>query len=1019
MKTSFPRLLPPHAFLAALLRVCVFLTPFALAAQPAAPFGAIAGRIYNPVTKEYVRHAELHVEGTAAAAVSEDGGHFRLVRVPAGTAIVVVSYSGYTPARHSVTVEPGGTVARDFDLGAPADASSAAGASGVVQLTTFLVSSEREGHAKSVMNQRNSMDLGTSVASDLFGDVTEGNVGEFLKYLPGIEMEYVEADSVSPRLGGMDPQYSGVSVDGMKAASADAYSHFGSTENGSTGSADRGFSFSQISINSIESIEISRITPADLDADAPAGTINLKSKRAFDRKGRLFRWSLGTGLNSEEFTLRRTAGPGDSPTRKARPTYSLNYSESFLDNRLGILIGLSESNLYNEQNRADHTYNLVPTSADPRPAVLTSIQLKDGPKWTKRETANLTLDYKATPRLILSLGLNLNRFESDSYNHTVTLNAAAAANRTQVAGDGVLTFGTTDSPPANRSVALGGTSLNRRTHGITLSPRFEYKWGPLVVEGNFSYSRSRNNWGSLFTNGNAGLASVNGIQAISFTAVRPHPGSSAWTIVQTGGPDWSDVSNYKNPRIANDVRYAYNEVNNAELKARWTLPLRIPTFLHFGGKVQERISRYDRFGGYQNYNYIGPGGGTTGSYAAFPSATPFAPSGLDIRLTSVSGPGGPVSPDREAVGRLFHAHPEYFTNPITADNYFAAEFQDRQRFVETIPSAHVLANARFGRLTLQPGIRWERTLTSSIEFDPLPVSEVASAGFPVNTGTGRATTIPGLDYQYRSRPQVDRRGRYDNLFPSATAKYRFTESLIADVGVGHSIHRQNLSALSGLYSYDEANERIRASNPNLKPEEARKLAASIAYYFGGTSNLSLTLTQTDIENLRTDTEYSASEFGISDPLFADWTVITSTSGEGSRRFRSMEVSYRHQLRFLPPLLKGTTVYTAYTRSYASERRRGLTPHTVSGGLDWRYRRVGFGLRAIWVDDAPWSNATRYRRHNVKFDGNFDIRLGQKLTAFVQARNMLNESHKVYEASGLLWRAENYGGNWVFGIRGEF
>jgi hypothetical protein len=53
------------------------------------------------------------------------------------------------------------------------------------------VSSEREGNAKAVMDQRRNMDITTSVSSDIFGDVTDGNVGEFLKYLPGVDLDYV------------------------------------------------------------------------------------------------------------------------------------------------------------------------------------------------------------------------------------------------------------------------------------------------------------------------------------------------------------------------------------------------------------------------------------------------------------------------------------------------------------------------------------------------------------------------------------------------------------------------------------------------------------------------------------------------------------------------------------------------------------------------------------------------------------------------------------------------------------
>ena len=90
-----------------------------------------------------------------------------------------------------------------------------------VQLQAFTVSSEREGNAKAIMSQRRSMSITTSVASDIFGDVTDGNVGEFLKYLPGVDLDYVESEARGPRLGGMDSQYVGVTFDGIRSASAD------------------------------------------------------------------------------------------------------------------------------------------------------------------------------------------------------------------------------------------------------------------------------------------------------------------------------------------------------------------------------------------------------------------------------------------------------------------------------------------------------------------------------------------------------------------------------------------------------------------------------------------------------------------------------------------------------------------------------------------------------------------------------------------------------------------------------
>jgi len=54
-----------------------------------------------------------------------------------------------------------------------------------VQLGAFSVVSEREGKGEAIQAQRRDMNIIPSISLDLFGDVTDGSVGEFLKYLPG------------------------------------------------------------------------------------------------------------------------------------------------------------------------------------------------------------------------------------------------------------------------------------------------------------------------------------------------------------------------------------------------------------------------------------------------------------------------------------------------------------------------------------------------------------------------------------------------------------------------------------------------------------------------------------------------------------------------------------------------------------------------------------------------------------------------------------------------------------------
>jgi hypothetical protein len=709
-------------------------------------------------------------------------------------------------------------------------------------------------------------------------------------------------------------------------------------------------------------------------------------------------------------TLKRTAGPDDSHGRKVRPTVSLNYSESFLNGRLGVLLGISESNLYNEQQRVQNAYG-AGTGASAGQPVVTSVIFKDGPKWTERQTFTSTIDFKATNALILSLSASFNGYEMFAYNRLTTLTTGA----NQLAGSDLLNIRTAVGAA---NVGNGNGNINKRTMGYTIIPKFEYRWRSLIVDGAYSTSVSRNTYGAL-RNGMAGNALVNNLGSLTVVATRPSISSSAWSVVQTGGTDWTNLAAYTNPRLTDDVRYVYNEVTNAGVNAKWNTPLSWPTFLKFGAKRQERITNADNKGTLFNYNYVGPGGGTSGNYGAFPTPFVFSPDGLGVSFKSLNGGAGPAYANRDAVGQLFKSNPEYFVSTTTPDNYYTATFAQRKRFTELIPSAYLLGNTRVGSWQFQAGLRWEQTRTLSREFNPLTVSQVAAAGFPVNRSTGRATTIPGLDYQYRSKPMVNREGRYDSTFPSLTAKYRFSDNLIADAGYGRAINRPNVLDLSGLMSINETAQILTVSNPNLKPENSERLAASIAYYLGGTGSVRATFTQTQIENLKTITEFTAAEYGITDPDFAGYTVITNTQGQGTRRFRSMELEYRQRMTFLPATLGSASLFSSYSRTYASERRVGLTPHVITGGIDYRYKLLGVGLKTRWESKAPWSSATRFRPEVIKYDGNLDLRLNRRLTLFVQARNIFNRAYEVVEGNGNLFVAENYGGNWVFGMRGEF
>jgi outer membrane receptor for ferrienterochelin and colicin len=101
-----------------------------------------------------------------------------------------------------------------------------------------------EGAAIAINEQRFAANMKTVVAADEFGAASEGDVGEFLKYLPGVSMEYLAGDARQVSLGGVDFNYTPVTFGG-----------FGMT-NGNQGGTNRGVSLEYMSLNNISRVEV-------------------------------------------------------------------------------------------------------------------------------------------------------------------------------------------------------------------------------------------------------------------------------------------------------------------------------------------------------------------------------------------------------------------------------------------------------------------------------------------------------------------------------------------------------------------------------------------------------------------------------------------------------------------------------------------------------------------------------------------------------------------------------------------
>jgi iron complex outermembrane receptor protein len=336
---------------------------------------------------------------------------------------------------------------------------------------------KREGQASAIMERRASTNAKTVVAADNFGALTMGDVGEFMKNMPGLSLDYTEVDATAVRIGGLDPKYSTFTTDGARMATA--------TSNNNNG---RQNSFEQMSITGIDSIELNNTLQASMDADSPGGAINLRSKYAFQRNGRLLRFQLG-GVGTSDSTLSRQYLPDDKKHTTIFPSAQVGYADVFLDGRLGIAFNASYNANFVQQDRIQTDWSYLANGR----VIPYQVMWRPGPKLTHRKAANLSVDYKITDQLALSLRSSYSFYDVEYFNqYTYLIFGTTTATQT----DGGL-------DPTHIVVNPNGTNTRLHTQyshryagtpSWVFAPKLEYRGDTFEALLRASYSSSEFNF---------------------------------------------------------------------------------------------------------------------------------------------------------------------------------------------------------------------------------------------------------------------------------------------------------------------------------------------------------------------------------------------------------------------------------------------------------------------------------------------------------------------------------------------
>lgn len=284
----------------------LFFTLFLLFSQSLI-FAQSKGFIKGKVTDELnysLPGATVYIKSLALGTSSDVNGEFQILNLASGTYEVEIGFIGYKKITENVTVEAGKATTLNVQM-----------KSGETVTDEVVIMGERlQGQAKALAQQQNNITIGNVVSSDQAGKFPDSNIGDAMKRIPGITMQYDQGEARFGLIRGTSADLSSVTINGERVPSAE----------GST----RSVQLDLIPADMIQMIQVTKALTPEMDADAIGGTANLVT-RSVPNGLRL----SGTGASGLNFL-----------TNKPIWTGGLILGNRFFKEKVGVMLSTSYNN---------------------------------------------------------------------------------------------------------------------------------------------------------------------------------------------------------------------------------------------------------------------------------------------------------------------------------------------------------------------------------------------------------------------------------------------------------------------------------------------------------------------------------------------------------------------------------------------------------------------------------------------------------------------------------------------------
>ncbi|MDO8543233.1 MAG: TonB-dependent receptor, partial [Opitutaceae bacterium] len=895
--------------------------------------------------------------------------------------------------------------------------------------------------------QRFAANIKNVVATDAFGDVTEGNVAEFMKFLPGISVEYSDVMPLAVAVRGFDPSMTNVTTDGASLANA--------SRDGTT----RQFDFMQVSINNVSRIEVTKVpTPAN-PASGISGSVNMVSKSAFERSRAQFNYRVFASASSDGMQIKKQPFPFDTYERRVNPGFDFDYTLPISKN-FGIVLTALSSKAWNEQNISATTWNGRDAGATPSRPYLQTHNIIDAPKWYYRNSAGLKADWRVTPNSVLSLGLQATYYQD--VNGNVSRAASVGTNPAPTPATGVrMSYGEdfAHSATGRGTVTMGGGTfrIDARTIGASLRYRFENGDWRIDTSGFASNSKT---WRHVIEKGlfnSFGIALLNPTgNRVNFDAIRPErPGTITVFDGSNREIDILDIRNFRlNTATTGVIRDHRDDTAGGELNLKRKLKVfNIPAAIQVGGSYKMQDRDHGRYTRVFTYNPADPADRTP---------APFQAQIYKNRENYFGFDNIPWVATANAV-TAWGPNPNLFTQtPAQMVTEEQTRILGQEHFKETTKSLYAQTEARLFRNRLQvlTGVRYEKVHDKAAgpQVDPANVWQRTPSGAFLRDAQGQrvrrleAGAVGSMEELHLIRtPLGNVVNRSDEgFYPSLHLTYNATEKFQVRAAYARTYGPPNFNNLIPNTTINEANldedadpstvrGTITIRNPQLKPWTAHNYDLSAEYYTDNGGVISAGVFRKDITDFFGNAVTLAkaedvADFGL-DERYVGWNVST-TFNSGDARVTGMEFNVRQSLA---PLGKWGRFFSAFANAtkLKLEGNQGASfqsfiPEVMNWGVTFTKKPVTLMLK--WhhrgeqkgaAQPVLGPDAFQYRDARTTMDVNLTYQVWKRHSLFVNGRNIFNQHYNISrygsETPDYARRSStnSYGVQWAFGIKGTF